>query len=77
MTPRALHERHGEPGPAAEGSLDERDLLQTFLDNTPDHVYFKDVEGRFTRLSRSLASVFQVKLLLRGIVCWPLFCSRR
>ena len=55
MTPRALHERHGEPGPAAEGSLDERDLLQTFLDNTPDHVYFKDVDGRFTRLSRSLA----------------------
>ena len=55
MTPRALHERHGEPEPAAEGSLDERDLLQTFLDNTPDHVYFKDVEGRFTRLSRSLA----------------------
>ena len=36
-------------------ALDEGHLLQTFLDTTPDHVYFKDTEGRFTRLSRSLA----------------------
>ena len=55
MTPRALHERHGEPGSVAGRALDEGDLLQTFLDNTPDHVYFKDTESRFTRLSRSLA----------------------
>jgi diguanylate cyclase (GGDEF)-like protein/PAS domain S-box-containing protein len=35
--------------------FDAGHLLQTFLENTPDHVYFKDTEGRFTRLSRSLA----------------------
>lgn len=35
--------------------VDEGHLLRTFLDNTPDHVYFKDLDGRFTRLSRSLA----------------------
>lgn len=35
--------------------VDESRLLKTFLENTPDHVYFKDVEGRFTRISRSLA----------------------
>ena len=29
-------------------------LLETFLENTPDHVYFKDLEGRFTRISASL-----------------------
>ena len=34
--------------------VDERHLLETFLENTPDHVYFKDTEGRFTRLSASL-----------------------
>jgi diguanylate cyclase (GGDEF)-like protein/PAS domain S-box-containing protein len=30
-------------------------LLETFLANTPDHMYMKDVEGRFTRVSASLA----------------------
>jgi len=40
---------------AVEAQLDEGHLLQTFLENTPDHVYFKDLESRFTRLSRSLA----------------------
>lgn len=39
----------------AHGPVDEGQLLQTYLENTPDHVYFKDVDGRFTRLSRSLA----------------------
>jgi diguanylate cyclase (GGDEF)-like protein/PAS domain S-box-containing protein len=29
-------------------------LLETFLANTPDHMYIKDVEGRFTQLSASL-----------------------
>jgi diguanylate cyclase (GGDEF)-like protein/PAS domain S-box-containing protein len=30
-------------------------LLETFLANTPDHMYIKDVDGRFTQLSASLA----------------------
>ena len=41
--------------PTPSSAVDEGHLLQTFLENTPDHVYFKDTEGRFTRLSRSLA----------------------
>lgn len=38
-----------------EAGYDESDLLRTFLEHTPDHVYFKDAEGRFTKLSASLA----------------------
>jgi diguanylate cyclase (GGDEF)-like protein/PAS domain S-box-containing protein len=39
--------------PALE--VDAEYLLETFLENTPDHMYMKDVDGRFTRLSASLA----------------------
>lgn len=42
-------------GSDLDRAVDEGRLLHTFLDNTPDHVYFKDVEGRFTHLSRSLS----------------------
>jgi diguanylate cyclase (GGDEF)-like protein/PAS domain S-box-containing protein len=34
---------------------DDRYLLETFLQTTPDHVYFKDVDSRFTRISLALA----------------------
>jgi diguanylate cyclase (GGDEF)-like protein/PAS domain S-box-containing protein len=44
----------GERAPA-EAQMDAGYLLETFLENTPDHVYFKDLEGRFTRISVSLA----------------------
>jgi diguanylate cyclase (GGDEF)-like protein/PAS domain S-box-containing protein len=30
-------------------------LLETFLENTPDHLYIKDLDGRFTQVSASLA----------------------
>lgn len=29
-------------------------LLETFLENTPDHMYIKDLDGRFTQISASL-----------------------
>jgi PAS domain S-box-containing protein len=40
----------------AEASLNqERFLFQTLLDRLPDAIYFKDTEGRFTRVTASLA----------------------
>jgi diguanylate cyclase (GGDEF)-like protein/PAS domain S-box-containing protein len=41
-------------GPDVE-DVDAEYLLETFLENTPDHMYMKDADGRFTRLSASLA----------------------
>lgn len=37
------------------------DLLHTLMDNTPDHIYFKDTESRFIRINRSLAERFGLK----------------
>jgi diguanylate cyclase (GGDEF)-like protein/PAS domain S-box-containing protein len=39
-----------------EELVDDRYLLDAFLENTPDHVYFKDAQSRFLRVSASLAS---------------------
>ncbi|HUI30579.1 MAG TPA: PAS domain S-box protein [Candidatus Acidoferrales bacterium] len=36
----------------------ERNLLKALMDNVPDHVYFKDKESRFLRMSRSQAKRF-------------------
>jgi PAS domain S-box-containing protein len=36
----------------------ERDLLRTLLDNSMDHIYFKDTRSRFIKCSRSQARVF-------------------
>lgn len=33
----------------------ERFLLKTLLESVPDHIHFKDLEGRFTRINRAMA----------------------
>ncbi|MBN2004966.1 MAG: PAS domain S-box protein [Anaerolineae bacterium] len=32
----------------------ERYLLNALMENTPDHIYFKDIENRFVRINRSM-----------------------
>ena len=34
--------------------VDAEYLLETFLENTPDHMYIKDLDGRLTQVSASL-----------------------
>jgi PAS domain S-box-containing protein len=43
---------------ADEALTYERNLLKALMDNIPDHVYFKDNESRFLRMSRSQANRF-------------------
>ncbi|HTR80947.1 MAG TPA: PAS domain S-box protein [Bacteroidota bacterium] len=46
----------------AEESLTyERNLLKAVMDNMPDHIYFKDKESRFLKISRSQAEYFGLK----------------
>ncbi len=40
---------------------EESDFLHTLMENTPDHIYFKDTESRFIRINRSLADRFGLK----------------
>jgi PAS domain S-box-containing protein len=39
----------------------ERDLWRTLLDNSPDHIYFKDTQSRFIKSSKAQALQFGVK----------------
>jgi PAS domain S-box-containing protein len=43
---------------AEQALLHERYLLRALMDNVPDHIYFKDAQGRFTRINRAMAARF-------------------
>src|SRR3954451_16883188 len=48
-------------GVALVFALRKAHLLHPFLETTPDHVYFKDPESKFTEISRSLAEWMGLK----------------
>lgn len=54
---QALEEKHlrDEKQRAEKALAYERDLLKALMDNIPEHIYFKDVEGRFTRINKAMA----------------------
>jgi PAS domain S-box-containing protein len=43
-----------------EALIYERNLLKALMDNTPDHVYFKDIKSHFIRISKSHAERFGI-----------------
>ena len=46
---------------AEEALRYERDLLQVFIDNIPDSVYFKDIESRFIRINKTLSNFLNLQ----------------
>lgn len=55
----------------------ERDLLRTLLDNSPDHIYFKDVQSHFIKCSVALAKRLGLKSVdeIIGKTDADLFCG--
>ncbi len=39
----------------------EKDLMDSLLDNLPDGVYFKDIESKFIKVSKSMAGLFNLE----------------
>jgi PAS domain S-box-containing protein len=56
----ALHRENEDRRRAEEQALFERDLLHALMDNIPDLIYFKDRQGRFTRINKAHAAVLGI-----------------
>src|SRR6267143_877940 len=48
----------GQNAASRPKSITHEELLDAFLEHIPDHIYFKDPERRFVRISRALAIHF-------------------
>jgi chemotaxis family two-component system sensor kinase Cph1 len=57
---RALERDIVERKLAEEALTYERNLLRALMDNTPDHIYFKDSDSRFIRINKAQADVFGI-----------------
>jgi PAS domain S-box-containing protein len=55
------HENITERKIAEESLAHEQYLMQTLMNNIPDHIYFKDRESKFIRISKSHAESFGLK----------------
>jgi PAS domain S-box-containing protein len=58
---QALEQENDERRRAEEAAGRERDLLHALMDNIPDLIYFKDAEGRFTRINRAHAKALDLE----------------
>ena len=50
-----------------EALINEQHLMDAIINNLPDHVYFKDLNSRFIRLSSSLAHFLGLKTPEEGV----------
>ncbi len=46
---------------AEQASIQEHALLEGVIDNTPDHIYIKDADSRFTMISKALSDSFGLR----------------
>jgi PAS domain S-box-containing protein len=46
---------------ADEELIRQQSRLEALMDNTPDHIYFKDADSRFTMISKALAESFGLR----------------
>jgi len=47
--------------------VQERNFMRALLENTPDHIYFKDKDGRYMRVNKALADAFKLDDAARAV----------